>query len=137
MRRSIIIVFGVIVLVLGGFAAYLLLSPDGASEVRASQVVKDQAQWDKTVVVFARNPYKDDYEITRIAGYVDNVSKTDVAKVKLEIRLLDGDGNRKETVKYEVVNIPAASRKTFDANAGAIGGSRRAEVKVVGLEVYK
>lgn len=135
--RKIFIVLGSVILVLAGVAVWVALNPSSLDALRAKETVTDATAVGKTAVVFVRNPYKDDYQMSRIPGYVDNLTGTKLSKVDIEIQLADGDGNRKEVVKYTVIDVEPRSRKTFDANAGAISGPRRASVKVKSIEVVK
>jgi hypothetical protein len=135
--RKLYVMLGIVVLVLAAVAAYVLVRPDASDSLRPKATVTDANEVKKYVVVFARNPFKDDYDLSHIAGYVDNLGKADVASVKLEIQLLDNEGNRKELVKYTVEDIKAGARKTWDANAGSIAGPRRSVVKITGIEVYR
>jgi hypothetical protein len=123
--RKLYVMLGIVVLVLAAVAAYVLVRPDASDSLRPKATVTDA------------NPFKDDYDLSHIAGYVDNLGKADVASVKLEIQLLDNEGNRKELVKYTVEDIKAGARKTWDANAGSIAGPRRSVVKITGIEVYR
>ncbi len=102
-----------------------------------TQLIKDKKLINKTVVAFVRNPYKDNYDISRIAGYIDNRGAAKVARAHLEIQLLDSKGNRKELVKYDITDIPAYSRRSFDANAGDLSGDRKAVAKITEIEVAK
>lgn len=131
------LVLGIIAVMLAGVAAWMVLSPAASKALRSKKTLTDPAQIAKHVVVFSRNPYKDDYDLSHIEGYVDNVSKSDVTNVKLNIQLLDQDGNRKELVRYAVQDVAAGSRKTYDANAGSLPGPRQAKVSVASIEVYR
>ncbi|MBA4370407.1 MAG: hypothetical protein C0418_02375 [Coriobacteriaceae bacterium] len=121
-----VVAAGVLLLARGGGA--------GLSGARPTEVVTDKAQVAKTVRAFVRNPYKDDYGMMRITGNVQNLGTREIARVELEIRLLE-EGNRRESVKYEVFDVPAGQQKSFDANAGAIAGRRTSEVLVIAVEV--
>ncbi|RJQ54657.1 MAG: hypothetical protein C4521_03940 [Actinobacteria bacterium] len=129
--RKILVVLAVAVLAVGGYAFV------SAKDKGAMVQIKDAKQIEQTALAFVRNPYQDDYQLVRIAGYVQNLGRAKIASAYLEIQLLDGDGNKKELVKYQVNEVPAYSRKSFDANAGSIAGSRKAEVKITRLEVVK
>jgi len=107
----------------------------GASNVFAKKsTVTDEKQIKKMAIGFVGLPYKDDYGMTRVGGYIDNVSSKELTTVKIEMRMIDDKGNKRELVKYEIIDVPAKSRKTFDANAGALGGTRKAEIKIVAVE---
>lgn len=136
MRKS-GIVLAVGLALIAGVVAYFLLSPSGADLLRSKKVITDAKVINKTAVGYVGNPYKDDYQMSRVTGYVDNLGKQELARVVFEIRLIDSDGNRKERVKYVVTDVPARSRKSFDANAGAISGARNAEAKIVEIEVVQ
>lgn len=140
MRKALIIAGIVIILAgLGGLVYYFLLAPQdaGGAPSGPSTVITDREAINAQVVAFIRNPYKDDYEITRIAGYVDNKGETYVKRALIEIQLADDQGNKKELVKYEVKDIPADSRRTFDANAGSIAGTRSATGIITEIEVVE
>ncbi len=114
----------------------------GLSAIRSkdggkTEVIKDQKVIAKSVVAFVRNPYKDDYDISRIVGYVENRGRGKLVRAHLEIQLLDKDGNKKELVKYDVTDVPPMSRRSFDANAGGLSGDRRAAAKITEIEVVK
>lgn len=124
-----------IMLVLVGVIVFFALSLNGGT---ATKTIKDPTAINKTVAAFVGNPYKDEYDLSRIAGYIDNRGAAKVVRAHLEIQLVDKDGNRKELVKYDVTDIPAFSRRTFDANAGDLpAGSRRAQAKITEVEVVK
>jgi hypothetical protein len=133
--RGLRVLIVLIVIAVAGGAVYFILGDDVAAMLESTSVVTDEKAIDETVVAFVRNPFEDDYGIMRLAGYVENKSKKPLAEVSLEIQLLDGDGNKKELVKYRVENVQPSSRKPFDANAGTIQGDRRAQIKVVSLEM--
>jgi hypothetical protein len=140
MRRTLLIVGIVIILAgLGGLLYYVVLAPEdgGAAPSGPGTVITEAATIDEQVLAYIRPPYKDDYEMMRISGYVDNNGETWLRRAVLEIQLKDSEGNNKELVKYEVTDLPPESRKTFDANAGSIGGTRQATIKVVEIEVVQ
>jgi hypothetical protein len=126
----------VVILVLAAGAVVLVLNPGIINSFRTTQTITDETLITETVSVFVRNPYKDDYSVTRIPGYADNLGTRDIASVSLEITLYEKE-ERREIVEYRVVDVPAGSRKSFDANAGTIGGARTAQVRVVAIEVYE
>ncbi len=135
--RKTVIVLALVVLVAAGAAAYFLFVPGATDVLRSRQVIKDQAKIQKIAVGYVGFPYKDDYQMSRINGYVDNLGSAKLSRVVFEIRLLDAKGNRVERVTYTVLDVPAKSRKSFDANAGAISGSRNAEAKITEIEVVR
>lgn len=137
MRRGLIVGLVLMIAALGGLAAYLVGSPAARDMLRPRQVLKDQAAIQKTAIGYVGNPYKDDYEMSRISGYVDNLSEKRLDRVVFEIRLVDQKGNKRETVLYTVRDVGGRSRKTFDANAGQIDGSRSAQAKITEIEVVK
>jgi hypothetical protein len=118
-------------------AAFFAFSPRAADIGRRTMDVSDPKAVSKIAVAFVQNPYKDDYELTRVAGYIDNLSDDKITSVRLEIQMTDKSGARKELVKYEVNDVAARSRKPFDANAGSLSGSRQARVKIVSLRVVQ
>jgi hypothetical protein len=129
------IVLVLIVLGLLAAVAYLLLSPAGLDLLRGSTTVTSEEEIVKMTAGFVALPYRDDYGMTRLSGYIDNLTDKELAEVQLEMQLIDKDGNKAEVVRYTLKDIPPKSRKTFDANAGAIGGSRTAEIKVTSVKV--
>jgi hypothetical protein len=136
MRKSIATLIGV-VLLLAVVVGVVLMRPEAVKNVfRSTAVITDASEIDGMLTVFARNPYKDDYDMMRIPGYVQNTSDRDIAAVKIEISLWEKE-NRKEIVSYEVSDVPAGRMVTFDANAGAIPGSRTSQVEVTSIEVYR
>ncbi|MCZ7661568.1 MAG: hypothetical protein M5U22_00790 [Thermoleophilia bacterium] len=133
-----IVLYGVVVSVVAllAAAAFVVLSSSGDRSAGGTTTeITDPAQIDTVAVAFVQNPYTDDYEITRIAGYLDNLGDKTIVSAALEIQLLGKDGGKDELVQYEVLNVPPHTRKSFDANAGTIPGPRTAEVKIVGLRV--
>jgi len=136
MQRSLLVLGGVIA-ALAVIAAVVIFLPGVLGDSRPTTTVTDPAVIAKTALVFVNNPYKDDYDTMRIPGYVDNLGSADIIAVSMDVQLLDKDGNRKEVVKYVVKGVPAGGRTTFDANAGAIGDSRTAKVKVTSIQVVK
>jgi len=135
MRKMQVILIVVIVL-LGAGAAVLVLNPEMRNAFRSTSTITDETVMNETISVFVRNPYKDDYGVTRIPGHVDNLGTNEIVSVELEITLYEQD-QRREIVSYEVLGVPPGARKTFDANAGTIGESRTAQVKVLSIEVYE
>lgn len=135
MRRTVVVLV-VAVAVLASAAAVLALRPDLVRSARPKQAVTDEKAMNEMVSVFVRNPYKDDYGMLRLPGYVDNLTGSDIASVKLEMTLYE-NGERREVVEYVVRDVPAKSRRSFDANGGAIPGMRTAQVRVVAVEVYR
>lgn len=135
MRRSIAVLI-VAVAVLAAAVAALLLWPELADSARPKQAVTDEKALNEMVSVFVRHPFKDDYGMLRLPGYVDNLTGADIASIKLEFTLYE-NGERREVVEFVVRDVPAKTRRTFDANAGPIPGMRTAQVKVVAIEVYR
>ena len=135
--RKVYVVFAAVVIVLGAVVAVMLLRPDLTTDLlRSKTKVTGEDQVNKAVSIFVRNPYKDDYGVVRIPGYVDNLGNKEITRVQLKITLYEKQ-DRREIVTYEVENVPVGSRKTFDANAGVLEGGRTAEVVVETLEVYE
>jgi len=135
MQRKLLVLVGAIV-VLAAVAAVIVFSPGVISATRPVTSITDAGAIAKTALVFVNNPYKDDYDALRVPGYVDNRAAAGLKAVHIEVQLFDKDGNRKEVVRYVVNEVPARGRKTFDANAGTIGDSRTAKVKVTSIEAY-
>jgi len=133
--RTVWIAFIALIVILGGAAAYLALVPGASDILRTRTVIEDPAEIDQVAIAFVNHPYKDSYDMTRIAGYVDNISDKTIKLVEIEVQLLDDANNREELVTYTVEDVPPGRRKTFDANAGTIGESRSAQVSIVRVEV--
>lgn len=124
-------------IVIAVLAAITILALLGSRGQITPQVIKDKKIIPKSAVAFVRNPYKDDYGMSRMSGYVQNLTAVKITTARLEIQLSDSNGNRKELIKYKVSDVLPYSRKSFDANAGPIGGARRADVKIVEIEVVR
>lgn len=136
MRRSYILL-GAIILILGVGVLYMTSAPQAMDIFKSKKLVTKAAETNNLARGWVGAPYPDDYGMTRIPGYMDNVSKDDLRNAKIEIQLLDDKGNRKEVVKYTVESVPVGARTTFDVNAGPIGGPRTATVKLISVEVVK
>lgn len=137
MMRKLLMLSVVLVLGVGAAWAYVAFAPAVRASMQPTALIEDQEQIDEQVLVFVRNPYKDDYQLSRLPGYLDNKGDRRILRATLEIELRDSSGNRKEIVSYEVHDIEPGTRKTFDANAGAIDGPRQAAVRVSELEVVQ
>lgn len=135
MRKG-VIALGLTAVLLAAGLAVLVSNPDAINVFRGKEKTTDGKAIARTAVVFVRHPYKDDYNVLRIPGYVDNIGKREIARIDLEIQLYEGEA-RKEKVLYSVENIKAGRRKSFDANAGTLDPGRTAKVKVTAIEVYK
>ena len=135
MRRWYVVV--AIVVILLGVAAYFVFSPGAMDPFRSVQKVTDEDKVNEMALAFVSAPYTDDYQVMRVPGWFDNLSKSEMRAARLEIQLLDEDGAKKEKITYDLKDIPAGTRKTFDINAGAISGARDATIKVVWVEVYE
>jgi hypothetical protein len=135
MKRTILL--GSLVVVLAAIAAYVLLVPHAADVFAKKTVITDQATIGRLSLGFVQNPYPDDYNVMRIPGWVDNRGAQRIVSADLEIQMTDDQGNRKELVKYQVLDIPPRSRKSFDANGGTFSGARKTQVKIVRLEVVQ
>ena len=136
--RTVFIILAAIALVLGAAAVVFYFAGDEVTTAfQAKQVVSEPEQIDQTAMGFVSPPYKDSYGMSRVTGYVDNVGEKDIASVNLEVQLYDSGGQKKELVKYTVVNVPVGSRKSFDANAGPLDGPRNAEVTISSIEVIE
>jgi len=132
MRRVMLVLL--VTAVVAGVVGYMAVSQKGGT---STVTIRDPKLIPKYAVAFVRNPYKDDYDLSRIAGYVDNLGTTRIIRAHLEIQLVDSSGNRKELVKYDVTSIGPRSRKSFDANAGGLPASRRSTAKITVIEVVK
>jgi hypothetical protein len=133
-----IVLYGIVivaVVALLGAAAYVAFGSGGDIGGGPAVAVVDPAEIDATAIAFVQNPYTDDYDMTRIAGYLQNLSEKTIASASIEIQLLGKDGGKDELIKYEVLDVPPGSRKSFDANAGSISGPRTSEVTIVALQV--
>ncbi|PKQ16065.1 MAG: hypothetical protein CVT67_06410 [Actinobacteria bacterium HGW-Actinobacteria-7] len=136
MRKTAIVLIALLV-ALAVVVVFLLSSPDAQDLLKGHKTISSAAQIDKLVIGWVGNPYTDDYQNSRIAGYMQNNSTQKLSKVNIEIELLDSKGNRKEIVKYTLENVLPGQRKSFDANAGTLDGSRNAKVKITSVEVVK
>lgn len=135
--RRVLILLAAVGVALAVVVLFLISSPDAQDMFKSRQVVKDQKLMNKMVFGYVGNPYTDDYKNSRIPGYMQNNGRDKIAAVDLEIALYNGDGDRKELVKYTVRDIAPGKRKSFDANAGTLDGPRTAKVKLVRVEVVK
>lgn len=121
------VIAAVVILVLGGVVAWLLLT-DGASDFLATErSVTEPDTINELAAAYVDRPYPDDYNVTRVVGYVDNVSQEQFSSVTLEIQLLTSDGDKAELIEHTLEDIAPGTRKTFDINAGTIGDTRLAE----------
>lgn len=136
MRASRITLVTVLVLVVAA-VAYVALTPGLIDSLRPADTVKDEATINKTVLAFVQEPQTDNYSLARVPGWIDNQSNKKIRSATLLIQLFDGDGNRREKITYEVVNLEPKSRKTFDINAGTIPPDRKATVNVTEIEVVR
>jgi hypothetical protein len=135
--RVALVILGIVVLVLAGLAAYFLLVPGATDFLRETTVITDEAAIGEMAVGFVASPYLDDYNTTRLSGYVDNYSERDIAVARCEMQLFNETAEREELVEFTVEDIAPQSRKTFEVNAGTIGDSRTAEITIIELEVYE
>jgi hypothetical protein len=135
MRRWYVVVAFVVIVV--AVAAYFLFVPDAMNVFRSVERITNEEQVNEMALAFVTSPYTDDYDVLRVPGWFDNLSKSEMRAARLEIQLLDEDGAKKEKITYDVQDIPANTRKTFDINAGTISGDRTATIKVVWVEVYQ
>jgi hypothetical protein len=110
-----------------------LRGDDGGTPV----AVTEKQEIDSLAIAYVQPPYSDDYQLLRLAGYVENLSDKPITVASLEFQLLDEDGNKKELIAYDVSDIPAHSRKSFDANAGVISPDRDVQVSIVQLETVE
>lgn len=137
MRPIHLVLLAVILALLAGAGA-LAVRPDLLSRMTEStRTIKDKEQIDKTAIGFIGEPYRDPYGTLRVPGYLDNNSKSEIRTARLSVQLVDDAGNKKEVVLHQVKDIPAGQRKTFDLNAGTIGGTRTAFISITSLEVVK
>jgi hypothetical protein len=134
MRSPQVALTAVVVALVAGVAYWLLVSGPLAP-LAPTRTLTDPAAIQRTAFGFVNNPYRDDYGMWRISGYLDNLSKTRIAKAYLEVQLADSSGNNKELVKYQVTDILPGARKSFDANAGSLSGPRKANATITRLEV--
>lgn len=137
MRRAVFVLVIVLIVAIVGVGAYAFLFRGSSEGSGPAKVITDQNIIAKTTLGFVQLPYKDDYGVTRLSGYFDNLGKTTIQTADIEIQLFDSDGNRKELVKYQVHDIKPQTRKSFDANAGALQDSRTATIKVARIEVIE
>jgi hypothetical protein len=135
--RKTYVTLGVVGALLAATLVIVLAMPAITRTLRETQRITDQKQIAETVLGLAQPPYEDDYQVTRVPGYIDNLSGSTLAKVDLQIQLTDGKGNRKELIKHSLTDIAPRSRKTFDVSAGTVEGSRNARITVTGIDVVK
>jgi len=119
-----------------------LVAPEGFAvdlidSFRSTKTVDDEQQISKMALAFVGAPFPDDYNVLRVPGWVDNRSKQDFKTVTIEIQLLDEKKAKKEKVTYEVADVPAGTRKTFDVNAGTLPSTREATIQIVKVEVVQ
>ncbi len=134
MKRSYVVI-GIVIVLVAGVVGYLLLVPGASDFLAETQIIEDQAQIDEMALAYIAQPYPDDYNTTRIPGYLDNRSESEFAEVTIEIQLLTDDGDAAELIQHELTDIAPGARKTFDINAGTIGETRRAEVDVTSITI--
>jgi hypothetical protein len=134
--RVFLIIVAVIVVVGLAAGAVFLLSPDARNLFRPTTTI-DDPELMQEVIGYVGPPYRDDYDTTRVNGYVDNFSSEEIAVVTIEVQLLNEDGEREELVTFELEDIGAGNRKTYDISAGTLPGPRTAEITIVSMEVYE
>lgn len=106
-------------------------------QFRSTKTIKDEKVINKTVIAFVNEPQVDNYNLLRVPGWIDNQSGKQLRSATLLIQLSDGDGNKREKITYEVLDLAPKSRKTFDINAGVIPPDRKATVEVTQIEVFE
>lgn len=138
MRLSpLVIVLTIVAVLVAGAAAYYFMAPGAQDIFRATQTIDDTDTINDMVLGYVSAPYPNDYGVTRVTGWLDNNSKSEIHAATISIQLLDEDGNKKERLEYVIEDVPANSRKTFDLNAGTISGSRTATIAITKVEVFK
>lgn len=136
MRPILVVLFALIAL-LAAAAGYFVLVPDATDFLDTTVIVADAKSVGKTVVAYAGQPYRDDYQAIHVNGHVDNLSDKEVRNVKLEIQLVTVEGAKKEKISYVVDKVEPKSRKTYDVNVGTIKGERTPKIKVLSIEVVQ
>lgn len=136
MRRTLALLVTVVVL-LAVAVLYVVSAPGAKDLFRSRSRITDEKTMNKMIFGYVGNPYTDDYQNSRIPGYMRNESKQEVASIDLEIDLYSSKGDRKEIIKYTVRDVAPGQRKSFDANAGTLDGPRTAKVKILSVEVVK
>ena len=134
MRFGRIALVVVVVLAVAAAAYYFILGSGADLFAPTSTITESRGDLAKRPSASSSLPYKDDYGMTRVAGYIDNQLGKELKAVQVEVRLLDDKNNKRELLRYEVTDVAPRSRKSFDVNAGAITGTRKAEIKVVKIE---
>jgi hypothetical protein len=129
--KAVYVVIAIVIVVLGGAAVWLVLGSGSSDFLANEQTVSDAETINEMAAAYVDRPYPDDYNVTRVPGYVDNISDKTFASVTLEIQLLADDGDKAEVVEHTVEDINPGSRKTFDINAGTIGESRTAQGAII------
>ena len=74
MKRSYVVI-GIVIVLVAGVVGYLLLVPGASDFLAKTQIIEDQAQIDEMALAYIAQPYPDDYNTTRIPGYLDNRSE--------------------------------------------------------------
>ncbi|HET6351072.1 MAG TPA: hypothetical protein VFG89_02930 [Coriobacteriia bacterium] len=120
-----------------GAVGYVVLNPDIMQSFRPTKAITNQKQIDSMTLGFVREPYSDDYNNLRVPGWVDNRSKQDMKSISVEIQLMDEKQQKKEKITYDIQNVKAGTRQTFDINAGTIPPGRTATIKIKKLEVIQ
>jgi hypothetical protein len=136
MRKTYVALGIVGVLVVVALAAVWAM-PAISKAFRQTERVTDQQRISKTILGLAQPPYEDDYQVTRVPGYIDNLSTSTLSQVGVEVQLTDDKGNRKELIKFSLSDVAPRSRKTFDVSAGTIEGPRNATIAVTSIDVVK
>lgn len=126
-----------LVIALIALVAYVVMTPEVLQNFRPTKVISDAKQIDKMTLGFVREPYADDYNNLRVPGWIDNRSKQDMKVVSVEIQLLDEKQQKKEKITYDIQNVAAGTRETFDINAGMVPPGRTAQITIKKVEVIE
>jgi hypothetical protein len=135
--KALYIVVAVVIVLLGGVFVYLLLGPDSSDFFANKQTITEPGTITEMAAAYVDRPYPDDYNTTRVPGYVDNLSDKRFVSVTLEIQLLREDGDKAEVIEHTLEDIGPGARKTFDINAGTIGENRTAQGGIIAIVVVE
>jgi hypothetical protein len=136
MRRP-LVWLAIAVAALALLVAYLVLASGPLAPFAPTRTITDPAKIQTMALGFVNDPYKDDYDIWRLSGYLDNLSRSTIVAAHLDVQLLDSNGNKKELVKYTVRDVLPGKRKSFDADAGMLSGPRKATATITSLVVTR
>lgn len=135
--KPLYVVFAVIVLVLAGVIAWLMFVPGASDFLASKRTITEQAEIDEMAIAFVSLPYPDDYNATRVPGYVENLSGLKFSEVTLELQLMTPGDEKRELIEHTIREVEPGTRRTFDINAGTIGETRNAAVEITKIVVVE